>query len=124
MYVGSAYELRNRLGTYFFPSRLLDNRHISNSILKYGHSSFSLVILLDLGTTGTVSNTDILHYEQMQMSLYKPSLNINPVAGSTLGFKHSEESKKLMSEFRKGKPMSEATKKKLSLAFSGKLNPF
>lgn len=79
MYIGSAYDLRKRLGTYFFPSspgwayptpaqdpkgtRLLDNIHISNSILRHGHSSFSLVILLDLGITGTVSNKYILHNE-------------------------------------------------------------
>jgi hypothetical protein len=41
-----------------------------------------------------------------------------------MGFKHSEESKRLISEFRKGKPLSEDTKKRLSALFSGELNPF
>jgi hypothetical protein len=41
-----------------------------------------------------------------------------------MGFKHSEESKRLMSEFRKGKALSEKHKKRLSDLFSGKLNPF
>lgn len=41
-----------------------------------------------------------------------------------MGFKHSEESKRLMSEFRKGKPLSENSKKRLSALFSGELNPF
>jgi len=44
-YVGSGYDLRKRLATYYFPSRLTDNRYISNSLLKYGHDSFSLAIL-------------------------------------------------------------------------------
>ena len=41
-----------------------------------------------------------------------------------MGFKHSEESKRLISEFRKGKPLSSETKKRLSELFSGELNPF
>ena len=51
-------------------------------------------------------------------------MNINPRAGSSLGFKHPEESKKLIAEFRKGKPLSEETKSRLSVLLSGELNPF
>lgn len=123
-YIGSGLDLGKRLATYFFPSRLADNRYISNSILKYGHANFSLVILNVLGTTGTSEKTDIINQKQMHIDLYKPILNLNPTAGSSMGFKHSEESKKLMSEFRKGKPLSEETKQKLSTLFSGELNPF
>lgn len=53
-----------------------------------------------------------------------PKLNLNPVAGSSFGFKHSEASKKLIAEFRKDKPVYELTKIKLSKLFSGELNPF
>jgi hypothetical protein len=56
--------------------------------------------------------------------LYKPILNINPLPGSSLGFKHSEESKKLISYFRKGKPLSEEIKSRLSTLLFGELNPF
>lgn len=123
-YIGSAMDLSKRLATYYFPSRLSDNRYISKSILKYGHSNFSVVILDILGTTGLHTKTDILNKEQYHIDLYKPLLNLNPTAGSSLGFKHSEESKKLISEFRKGKPLSDSTKKRLSILFSGELNPF
>lgn len=51
-YIGSAHNLGNRLASYYFPSRLLDKRYISNSILKYGHINFSVIILHVLGTTG------------------------------------------------------------------------
>lgn len=34
-YVGSAYNLRKRLATYYFPSRLTDNRYISNSLASH-----------------------------------------------------------------------------------------
>ena len=123
-YVGSAYDLRKRLSTYYFPSRLIDNRYISNSLLKYGHDSFSLAILDILGSKDSQSKSDILFKEQLFIDLYKPLLNINPSARSSLGFKHSEESKKLIAEFRKGKPLSEQTKSRLSILLSGELNPF
>lgn len=123
-YIGSAYYLRKRLATYYFPSRLTDNRYISNSLLKYGHDSFSLAILEIFDNNNTQIKEYILSREQFYINLYKPILNINPLAGSSLGFKHSEESKKLISEFRKGKPLSEETKSRLSTLLSGELNPF
>lgn len=123
-YVGSGYDLRARLATYYFPSTLTDGRHISNSLLKYGHVNFSLVILDILGNKNSCSRSDILLREQFYIDLYKPSLNINPVAGSSLGFKHSNESKKLIAEFRRGKPLSDETKARLSFLLSGELNPF
>ena len=123
-YVGSGMDLGKRLATYYFPSRLADNRYISNSILKYGHDNFSVVILYVLGNTGISTNKDIISKEQEYIDLYKPVLNLNPTAGSSMGFNHSEESKRLISEFRRGKPLSEKTKKRLSALFSGELNPF
>ncbi len=123
-YVGSGKDLSKRLATYYFPSRLTDSRFISNSILKYGHDNFSLVILYVLGDSDSFTKLDIISKEQEYIDLYQPVLNLNPVAGSSMGFKHSEESKKLMSEFRKGKNLSENTKKKFSILFSSKLKPF
>ena len=123
-YVGSGMDLAKRLATYYFPSRLADNRYISNSILKYGHDNFSVVILHVLDNIDIITKKDIISKEQKYIDLYKPVLNLNPIAGSSMGFKHSEESKRLISEFRIGKPLSEKTKKRLSTLFSGELNPF
>lgn len=85
-YIGSGYYLSTRLSSYYYPSRLIDKRHISNSILKYGHDNFSLVILDILGSKDYVIKTDLIEKEQYYINLYKPALNINAVAGSTLGF--------------------------------------
>jgi hypothetical protein len=121
-YVGSGTDLGIRLANYYYPSRLEDNRYISRSILKYGHASFSVVILYV--SDEVLEKNEIIRKEQEYMDLHKPVLNLNPIAGSSTGFKHSEESKKLMSELRKGKTLSEATKQRLSELFSGELNPF
>lgn len=123
-YVGNAVDLGNRLVNYYYPSRLGDKRYISNSILKYGHDNFSIVILCVLGDTGTCTKDDLIRKEQEYIDLCKPILNLNPVAGSSMGFKHSEESKRLISEYRTGKSLSTDTKKKLSSLFSGESNPF
>lgn len=123
-YIGSAHDMRTRLATYYFPSRLTDSRYISNSLLKYGHDGFSLAILEIMGDKGTQSKADILRREQFYIDLYKPTLNLNPRAGSSLGFKHSEESKILIAQSRKGKPLSEHTKARLCALLSGELNPF
>ena len=123
-YVGSGMDLRIRLANYYFPSRLADNRYISRSILKYGHGSFSVIILDVLGKASTTTKVDIISKEQHYIDLYKPVYNLNPTAGSSLGFKHSKESRRLISEARKGVTLSDAAKKRLSILFSGELNPF
>lgn len=123
-YIGSGMDLSKRLATYYFPSRLCDGRYISNSLLKYGHNSFSVVILCILSDTSVSIKKDIISKEQEYINLYKPIYNLNPTAGSSMGFKHSEKSKQLISEFCKGKPLSNETKQKLSALFSGESNPF
>ena len=89
-YIGSALNLNKRIATYYFPSRLCDNRYISNSILKYGHNNFSLVILSNLGESNLISKNEIINNEQKYMDIYKPILNLNPKAGSSQGFIYTE----------------------------------
>nr|YP_010710803.1 hypothetical protein P2Z26_mgp13 [Gonatophragmium mori]WCZ71167.1 hypothetical protein [Gonatophragmium mori] len=102
--------------------RLSDNRYISRSLLKYGHNNFSVVVLYILDDK--IDINIIVQQEQKYIDLYQPALNLNPKADSSLGFKHSDKTKKLLSEFKTGKKLSEDTKNKLSLLFSKELNPF
>ncbi|MDB5422510.1 MAG: laglidadg endonuclease [Brevundimonas sp.] len=51
-------------------------------------------------------------------------LNYLRETSSSLGFKHSEETKKIISELVKGRKHSEETKEKLSTMHKGELNPF
>jgi len=123
-YIGSGHNLSARLSSYYYPSKLLDKRHIFNSILKYGHDNFSVVILEILGYKDSTVKANLTMKEQYYIDLYKPIININTIAGSTLGFKHTDETKKIIAEFRKGKSLSKETRERLSILFSGELNPF
>jgi group I intron endonuclease len=140
-YIGSASNFKKRLYAYYNLNLLLDNRYISNSILKYGHDNFSFIIVETVTTDRDDLKKTILEREQYYIDTLKPKLNINPTAGSMLGFKHSEETKQLLASLRTGTKLSEETKallsklkmgtklsedtkEKLSKLFSGELNPF
>jgi group I intron endonuclease len=122
-YVGSSIDLKRRLYSYYSPSKLIDGRYISNSIMKYGHNNFT-VLILELVEPSDHIKTNLLSREQYYIDLLKPILNLNPTAGSSLGFKHSDETKALLASLRMGKSLSEETKQLLSKLFSGELNPF
>jgi hypothetical protein len=55
------------------------------------------------------------------LDLIKPEYNILQTAGSSLGYPHSEEAKKKISEAKKN--MTEETKKRMSEAKKGNKNP-
>lgn len=116
-YVGSTIDLRRRLYAYYSPSKLIDGRYISNSILKYGHNNFTVLIVEIIEPSDNIK-TDLLNREQYYIDLLKPVLNLNPTAGSSLGFKHLDETKALLAKLRTGKPLSDKTKQLLSELFS------
>ncbi len=89
-YIGSAVNLTKRLGNYFslkfLKKEILRNKSkITNSMLKYGYSSFSLEILeyceIDM----------LITREQYYINIHNPEYNICKIAGSRLGTKHSKE---------------------------------
>jgi len=60
---------------------------INKALLKYGYSNFSLEILEYCERLETIKR------EQYYIDKLKPDYNILKVAGSSLGFKHTEETK-------------------------------
>jgi group I intron endonuclease len=124
-YVGSADNLSKRLSTYYYLSRLLNLENLVNrSILKYGHSNFSLVILEILGSSKTVSNKDLLLKEQYYIDLYDTMMpngyNMRP-SNRTKGFNHTDFSKDLISKIQSGRTLSEETKAKISSSLKGRI---
>lgn len=120
-YIGSAKNLRKRLMEYF-NSKYLERKnymYICRSILKHGLCNFSLSILeyCDLSQC-----TD---RESFYISSLNPEYNILSRGGSSLGYKHTKETREKMSASQKlvdrlgnnnpsfGVPVSEETRAKI-----------
>jgi group I intron endonuclease len=93
MYVGSALDYKSRVKLH--KSQL--KRRVHHSVLlqraveKYGIDNFDFFVL------EVVSKDSLIQREQHYMNVYQSfdsslGYNVAPIAGSTLGFKHSEDS--------------------------------
>lgn len=104
IYIGSAVNIRNRLCQH--RSNLRGKRHINSHLQsswnKYGEDAFEFKVLI------YCKPINLLHYEQIKIDSYDWNMlyNINPVAGSSLGIKHTNKAKKNMSKASKGKKKS------------------
>ena len=74
------------------------NSHISRAILKNGHSKFSLTIL------EYCEPEKCLEREDFYLCSLPHEYNILPKAGSSLGHNLSDDTKKKISDAKKGKP--------------------
>nr|YP_009722256.1 hypothetical protein [Morchella importuna]QGN66658.1 hypothetical protein [Morchella importuna] len=97
-YIGQSINLSARFIHYFNTSYLTSKKQliISRALIKYGYSGFSLEIL------EFCEKSDLLEREQYYLDLLKPEYNILKIAGSSLGFKHSEDTKAKISKSLKG----------------------
>jgi len=98
-YVGQSSDLAKRFTKYFTLS-YLNNKNtlvISRALIKYGYANFSISIL-------EYCDKDILNErEQYYMDIIKPVYNTLKIAGSSSGYKHTQESKDKRSLGLKGK---------------------
>jgi group I intron endonuclease len=130
-YIGSAANIFKRFREHKCALRrnLHYSKYLQRAWNKYGENQFTFSILLECEKEMLISN------EQKMMNLYdstnvKKGYNLRILACNNLGIKWSEESKKKLSEIRKGKPsnkrgtkLSEETKRKLSEINKGKIIP-
>jgi len=131
-YIGSAVDLSNRLSSYYSTTYMEDAlkrglSHIYRALLKNGHSTFSLTIL------EYCDKEKCIEREDFYLSSLKHEYNILEKAGSSLGRKHSDETKKSMSHshkgidhsgrFQPGHKHTEETKTKISYALTGSIHP-
>lgn len=80
--------------------------YICNALLEHGFGAFSLSILVYINITDLSKDEAkklILEREQHFINLLKPDYNILLIAGSSLGFKHTEESLIKISQTHLGK---------------------
>jgi group I intron endonuclease len=107
MYIGSAYDLSKRISEYFSIKYLDSNKnmYICNALILHGYSSYSLTILeyIDITDLSKIdAKQKILEREQYFLDLLLPEYNILKLAGSLLGYKHTEETIALMSLAKSG----------------------
>lgn len=121
-YIGSAVNIDKRWTEHM--RQLETGKHhskfLQRAFIKHGAASFAFRVLL------YCSKENLLEYEQRAIDGYKPDYNSVQKAGSQLGFKHSDESRRKMSASRGpsshmlGKRHTEETKAKISSNRKGK----
>jgi group I intron endonuclease len=120
-YVGSSKSLTDRL--YKHKYMLLNNSHHSKKLQaawnKHGELNFKFNVML------YCSIENLQMYEQTFIDFnecYTKGYNSAPNAGGQRNFKHSDETKRLLSEIGKGRPHSEKHKQALAVALQGNIN--
>jgi group I intron endonuclease len=119
-YIGSSENLKRRFSEYFNINYLLNNNsmYICNSLNKHGYTNFFLIILK------YCSPDKCLIREKHFWDIFKPEYNISqdPTAPMS-GRKHSDKTKQIMSDAKKGTTLSDKTKKIMSDAKKGSNHP-
>lgn len=131
IYIGQSIDISKRFKHYFNLSYIKskDSFRISRALIKYGYSNFYVTIL------EYCDKSDLLIREQSYFDKLNPQYNILKIAGSSLNFKHSEETKAKISKSLKGVYVKEKsalfgrihtkeTKNLMSLKKLNKNNPF
>lgn len=121
IYVGSSSRnIKSRWNNHLYELRKGNhgNKHLQRAFNKYGEHSFVFSILEEISNP-----KDATKAEQKYIDMLKPYYNILPIAGSCLGSKATEETKRKMSESQKKvkrPPITEETKRKMSDGKKGK----
>jgi group I intron endonuclease len=90
------------------------NLHLQCAWNKYGSSSFEIKTLL------FCDPENVLPFEQMLIDGLNPEYNIVSLAGSPLGYRHTESAKKKISNASKGHLVSIEVRQKMSAAQKGR----
>lgn len=121
-YVGSSINLASRminyLNTTFLKSKQNINMPIVKALLKYNQESFTLLIL------EYIQPNYLTTRETYYITYVIPYYNVLKQGYSSLGYKHTKETKELLSELAKNRIHSEETKSLIARALTGENNPF
>lgn len=121
-YVGSSINLASRMRNYlnnaYLKSQQNINMPITRALLKYDQSNFSLLIL------EYVESASLTARETFYITHIIPYYNVLKQGYSSLGYKHTEEVKKLLSKLASNRVHSDKTKGLIARAVTGENNPF
>jgi group I intron endonuclease len=129
-YIGSSVNIKSRWRDHIYclDGGRHNNHYLQRSWNKYGGSNFVFE------TICLFPESELIENEQHLLDCLAPEYNISNIAGRPPGFKgcrHSEETRRKMSEVHSGennpwygKYHSEETRRKLSEAMSGENNPW
>jgi len=116
-YIGSSVNIYKRWREH--EKSLLNNKHHSIYLQRaynlYGKESMSFSIIEEC------CSDNLIKIEQFYMDTSHPEYNIYPIAGSSLGVKQSDETKRKVSAAGKGRVFTEEHKQKISLSNKGKI---
>lgn len=130
IYVGKTSDVNKRWAKHLKIAQTQEKKayhYLHKSINKYGADKFTVEIL-----ENELIETEALDREKFwikELNCKDPNIGMNLTAGGegTTGLKWSEESrnkKRGINNHNFGKPLSDETKEKLSILFSGESNPF
>jgi group I intron endonuclease len=121
-YIGSSINLATRMRNYlnnsFLKSKQNINMPIVKGLLKYDQSNFTLFIIEH------VEYQYLAVRETYYITSLVPYYNVLKQGYSSLGYKHTEETKVLLSELAKNRVHSNETKALIARALTGDNNPF
>lgn len=95
-----------------------NNMYFHRAIRKYGSNSFTWKILQECDTIEELNRLEIYYIDLY--NTFKNGYNLTLGGNSIMGFKHSEETKKRMSEAAKGRKLSKDQIQRLSEINKGK----
>ena len=117
IYIGKTIKtIEERFQGHISHSRCQSQTYLHNAIRKYGKEAFTITEL----ESGFNSEDDLNEAEIRYISELSPHYNMTEGGEGTSGFKLSSETRKKLSESRKGKSKSEEHKRKISEAKKGK----
>lgn len=121
-YIGSSVDTHRRQLQHF--SALKNNKHynthLQNAYNKYGCDAFEFSVVENIEITENIKDI-LIEREQFWIDNIHPEYNILPVAGSNLGFNHTEETKEKISKTMTGVKKSEEHAKHIRESQKGRV---
>lgn len=118
-YVGSAVNLKSRERDHFrdLTAGKHTNQKLQRAWSKYGASAFTFVVIERLQSNALIEREQ--HWMDV-LNAVRGGYNISPVAGSQLGFRHTEDARRRMSISQTGKKRAPEAVEKTASALRGR----